>query len=168
MPSAPCIEPETCIKFLERMNVPAHCGPVIFAGRFINANPVPGERLPDNFHLSGPHRPADNFHLSGPAIKRVFLNDRPFADESNVGQKYNAREYTWPKLLRERVNLAKTVTLAAVANSISRKSTGDRRLRFSARLLSQSTQSRRLFGTGAIYMVGPSFAASHIYLRSLS
>ena len=156
MPSAPCIEPETCIKFLERMNVPAHCGPVIFAGRFINANPVPGERLPDNFHLSGP------------AIKRVFLNDRPFADESNVGQKYNAREYTWPKLLRERVNLAKTVTLAAVANSISRKSTGDRRLRFSARLLSQSTQSRRLFGTGAIYMVGPSFAASHICLRSLS
>jgi hypothetical protein len=149
------------------VNTIARCRPVKFDGMATNAKPVPGERLPDNFQLSDPHRPGDNFHLSVP-LSNAFLDRSTF----------HGREQSWPKLQCLRTHLAKTTATGRKfgQNSNSRcrckfhfkNSTGERRLRFSARLLSQSTQSLRVFGTGAIYMNGPRFATSNLCSRSES
>ena len=127
------------------VNTIARCRPVQFDGMAVNAKPVPGKRLPDNFQLSGPHRPGDNFQLSVP-LSNAFL------ERSTL----HGREQSWPELQCLRAHLAKTTATGRKfgQNSNSRcrckchfkKSTGERRLRFSARLLSQSTPSLRLFG----------------------
>src|ERR1700733_15215516 len=79
------------------VNTIARCRPVQFDGMAVNAKPVPGERLPDNFQLSGPHRPGDNFHLSVP-LSNAFLERSTF----------HGRQQSWPKLQCLRAHFAKT------------------------------------------------------------